>query len=147
MAKLKPIPAEYPEGSRFPVVFKPLADGETFTAGDIVDMTAGEITEVSGADPTPLYGLAAEDAADVLYAGYVHVYPFTPGWKMWISLNSGTVAASHIDTDYGVIEDADGVYCLDDTDETNVCFYVHDIDTERNMLLVSVLAADQQYTP
>lgn len=147
MPKLRPIPAEYPEGSRFPVVFKPLAAGETFKAGDIVDMTAGEITEVSGADPTPLYGLAAEDAEDVLYPGYVHVYPFTPGWKMWISLNSGTVGDSHVDEDYGVIEDGDGIYCLDDSETTNVVFYVHDYDTERNMLLVSVLVADQQYTP
>ena len=144
MAALRPWPARSPSASRWAPTRYPLASGETFNAGDVVELDGSEdVAEVSGADPTPLLGIAAEVAADVVEAGFVMVYVFDGVNQMAIQGSSAPVKAN-INQVYGVIEDGDGIYTIDITDTTNTVFYVHDIDVNRELFFVTVLAADRQ---
>ena len=45
-----------------------------------------------------------------------------------------------IGEDYGAAVDSDGVWYLDGTDTTNVCFNVVDVDTDRNLYEVAFLS-------
>jgi hypothetical protein len=117
-----------------------LKAGETFNAGDFVELDANEdILEVSGADPTPLYGLAAENATDVVEAGYVMVYPFIDGVNQMAMQGDNAPTADDVGQKYGIIEDGDGIYTVDGTDTTNVRVYVHDVDINRELYFCTVL--------
>ena len=143
MAKLQPWPARWPVGHRPDTKRKPLKTGETFPAGAFITLDGTDVAEVSGADPTDLYGIAAEDASDVLEDGYVMVYHFNQ--STYIAMQ-GTRApiTGDIDTDYGIIEDADGVYVVDPDETVETRLTVEDVDTVRELYFVKILAAHIQ---
>ena len=144
MAKLQPWPARWPVGLRPDTERHVLASGETFPAGAfIVKDGSSEITEVSGADPSSLYGIAAEPASEVLESGYVVVYHFNQ--STYIAMQGTRVpVAGDVDTEYGIVEDSDGVYLVDLTDTVNTRVNVLDVDLDRELYFVKVLAANIQ---
>src|SRR5688572_25648220 len=140
MAKLRPWPARWHTG-RPRVRQFPLAAGSVFNAGDFLTMNgSSEAEEVAGADPTPLLGLAAENAADVVEAGFVNVYVFDDSWEFAIQCSSAPTAANK-NVSYGIIEDGDGIYTLDLTDTVNTRVRVVDVDVQRQLAFGRVIAA------
>lgn len=141
MARLRPYVARILSGSRPYVQRYPLKAGETFKRGDPVTIDSNEeVLAVSGADPTPILGLAAEDAEGVVETGFVLVHV----------ANSDTVFAMKGDNapteddltqDYGIVADGDGIWGVDGTDISNVRVQVVDIDTEQELYFVKFLDA------
>lgn len=120
-----------------------LKSGETFKAGDFVVLDSNEdILEASSADETPLYGLAAEDAANVVEAGYVMVYPFTAQTVLAMS-GDNAPTADDVNQKYGWVEDGNGVYTVDGTETVNTALRVLDVDINRSLYFCTVLAADR----
>lgn len=143
MAALRPWIAYVIGGGTPFVVRHTLKSGQTFKAGDFVVLDSNEdVLEVSSADQTPVYGIAAEDAAGVVESGYVTVYPFTADTVIAIT-GDNAPTADDVNQDYGYVEDGDGVYTLDGTDTSNTFFHVIDVDTNRNLYFCTVLEADR----
>jgi len=144
MANLHPWPARWPVGLRPDTERHPLATGETFLAGAFVTLNGSdEAEEVTGSDPTDLYGIAAENAEDVVEAGYVLVHHFDQ--STYIAMQgTRTPLASDIDVDYGIVKDADDVYVVDLTDTTNTRVTVCDVSLTRELYFVKVLSAHIQ---
>lgn len=143
MAALRPWIAYVIGGGTPFAVRHTLKSGETFKAGDFVVLDSNEdVLEASSADETPLYGIAAENAADVVESGYVMVYPFTDDLVIAIT-GDNAPTADDVNQDYGWVEDGDGIYTVDGTDTTNVALHVIDVDTNRELYFCKVLAADR----
>lgn len=144
MAKLQPWPARWPVGLRPDTERHVLASGEAFPAGAFITKNgSSEIVEVSGADPTDLYGIAAENAADVVELGYVMVYHFDQ--SVYIAMQGTRVPVTgDIDSEYGIVEDSDGVYLVDPDEGVNTRVSVEDVNTNRELYFVKVLAAHIQ---
>lgn len=144
MARLRPWPARWFNG-RPRVRQFPLPAGQVFKAGDFLTRNASrEAVEVSGADPTPLLGIAAEDAANVTESGFVNVYVFDDSWEFAILSAGADPSIANKNVAYGIIEDADGVYCVDFTDVVNTRIFVHDVDVYRKLCFARVIAAQRQ---
>ena len=143
MAALRPWIA-YMIGGGTPLsVRNTLKASETFKAGDFVVLDSNEdVLEASSADQTPLYGMAAENAANVVEAGFVMVHPFTDNLVIAIT-GDNDPTADDVNQSYGWVEDGDGIYTVDGTDTVNVALYVIGVDTNRNEYFVKVLAADR----
>lgn len=144
MAKLRPWPAYNLTGGAFPPPIRySLKASETFKKGDLVDIDSSEdVLELSGADSTPVLGVAAEDAANVVEAGFVMVWPATTNAVFAVQGDNAPVKAD-INQDYGYVEDSDGIYTLDGTETSNVLFYVVGIDIDRELYFVTILDADR----
>src|SRR5687768_13676427 len=141
MAGLRPWPARWHTG-RPRVQQFPLAAAQSFRAGDFLTMNgSGAAQEVAGADPTPLLGLAAEDAADVVETGFVNVYVFDDSWEFAIYSSGAAPAAANKGVSYGILEDANGVYNVDFTDTVNTRVRVNDVDIQRQLCFCRVIAA------
>ena len=145
------MPAEHPVmmnlGSGTPLAIRhTLAASQTFVKGNFVTLNAAEdVIEATAADQTPLYGMATENAADVIEAGFVVVNPFTASSFLRIT-GDNDPTADDVNQSYGWIEDGDGVYTVDGTDTTNTFFYVVDVDTINNVYFVTVPnAADRAF--
>lgn len=122
-----------------------LKAGETFKAGDIVVLDANEdVLEVTSTDQTPLLGIAAEDAANVVESGYVMVYPFTAN-QVFAFSGDNAPTADDVNQDYGFVETG-GIYTVDGTDTTNTVFHVHAVDVNRSLYFVTVLPTDRYYS-
>lgn len=145
MTKLRPWPAQHPIGSRPFTKRFPLTASQTFKAGDIVFLTGSplKVSEVSGADPTPLLGIAAEDAANVIESGYVMVYVFDNS-TIFAIMGSTDPTTAHIGNQYGVLEDGDGVYTIDISETGQKRFDVVGIDVNRKLFFVKVMVAHRQ---
>lgn len=145
MPKIRPWPARWPIGKR-PIVDRyELNDGETFKKGDPVKKDGSDkIVEVSGSDPTPLLGFAAEDAASAIEPGYVVVYT-ADNEEVWFAMNGSRAPVSgDIGQNYGIAEDSDGIWHVDATDTSNPRVEVMDIDVSRELWLVKILSAHRQ---
>lgn len=143
MPALRPIVAYQENGDRPFRKRYTLKSGETFKKGDFVTIDTNEdILEVSGADPASLLGIAAEDAANVVEAGWVVVEIANTGTVFRMQ---GTSAPTEDDVNqsYGIVEDSDGVYTVDVTDTVNTRFYVVDVDTVEEYFFVKVLDANR----
>jgi len=123
-----------------------LKSGETFSKGDFVTLDSNEdVLEASSADQTPIYGIAAANAADVVRSGYVPVYVITANTVIRIT-GDNDPTADDVNQSYGWVEDGDGVYTLDGTDTTNTFFYVVSVNTDENVYLCTVPnAADRAF--
>ena len=136
---LRPWPAYNRSGSRPYVKRFPLASGETFYAGDVVVLDgSGDVAEVSGADPNPILGIAAENAADVVESGYVCVYVANAD-TVFAMEGSSDPTEANIGEDYGIVE-SDGVYIVDLTDTSNVRVMVEGVDTNRDLFFVTFIS-------
>lgn len=141
MAKLRPYPAYQLGGVRPPMREYTLKASETFKRGDLVDLDANEdVLEVSGADPTPILGVAAEDAAGVVRSGYVSVWLAT-GDSVFAMQGDADPTADDVNQSYGVVEDGDGVYTVDTSDTNNTRVYVVDVDVDNKLFFVLFLDA------
>lgn len=130
-----------------------IASGEAWEPGALLVLDASEDLTECGADPASILGwaldkVAAGDIAGKL-AGFsltAAVYVAEAGRKAWMQGDNDPVKAD-INQSYGVAVDGDGIWYVDGTDQSNTRVYVHDIDTDRNMYLVSVLEANRQAAP
>lgn len=143
MPALRPIVAYQESGNRPLRKRYTLKASETFKKGDFVTIDSNEdVLEVSGADPSSLLGLAAEDAANVVESGYVMVEVFNTDTVLRMQ---GTSAPTedNVNQSYGIVEDGDGVYTVDVTDTSNTRVYVIDVDVENEYYFVKVLDANR----
>jgi len=114
---IRGFPAQWPTGSRPNAQRFPLLSGEAFKAGDFVFLTSGEVAEVSGADPSVILGLAAEDATGVVETGYVMVYVVDDQTLFRLQGTTPYAEATHLGNDYAILESS-GVYIVDVDDAT-----------------------------
>lgn len=143
MPKLRAYPAFQLGGVRPPIREYTLKAGETFKRGDLVALDSNEdVLEVSGADPSSILGVAAEDAEGVVRAGFVIVWLAT-GDSVFAMQGDADPTEDDVNQDYGIIEDGDGVYTVDTSETTNTRVYVVDVDTENNLFFVIFLDANR----
>ena len=120
-----------------------LKSGETFRAGDFVGIDGTpEILALSGLDPTPIKGLAAEDAANVSRPGFVMVYDADDDTIFAIK-GSRVPVTGDKGVSYGFLVDGDGIHTIDLSDISNTRFSVSAVDINRELYLVKVLTAHQ----
>ena len=121
-----------------------LAAAQTFKLGAAVLLDASEDIIEAGADPALIRGFAAEPAGkDPEGALKILVYAADQGEKFWMSGDNNPVKAD-INQSYGIVKDADGIWTVDGTEVVNTRVYVHQVDLDRNLYLVSVLEANRQ---
>lgn len=145
MPALRPWPARWPVGKRPDVNRYELKTGESFVKGDLVTKDGSDIvSEVTGSDPTDLLGFAAEDAASVLETGYVLVYTADTDVVWFAMQGTSAPVAGDVGQDYGIVRDSDDVWTVDKTDAVNTRVTVNDVDTVRNLFLVSIMSAHRQ---
>lgn len=141
MPALSPIVAYQMSGNRPFRKRYTLKSGETFKKGDFVTLDANEdVLEVSGADPSSILGIAAEDAANVVESGWVMVEIATTD-TVFRMQGSSAPSEDNVNQNYGIVEDGDGVYTVDLTDTSNTRVYVIDVDVDNEYFFVKVLDA------
>jgi hypothetical protein len=109
-----------------------------------------ELTEC-GADPAAILGFAAEPvtagvSSDPEGALLCLVNVASEGQKFWMSGDNAPLI-SDVNKSYGIAVDGDGIWYVDGTEAVNTRVYVHQVDLDRNLYLVSVLAANRQAAP
>lgn len=124
----------------------PMKAGETFKVGALVVIGASGI-EACTADPASVYGVAEEAAGlNPVDATKVLVQQATEEMRWWFPV-VGTAAATDVGVLYAYAIDADGIGCVDLSDTGHDVFYVHQVDTVRNLVEVSIIAAVRQIAP
>lgn len=123
----------------------PIADAEEWLTGAIISLTAGEISEEAGTDPTPFLGFAAHDVPlDVdIYDGKGMVYCAYPTSTFWLSPSTGAFVQTDEGKKYGLVL-VSGVATVDRTDTTAVRVYVERVDLDRNLAECSILGGHRQ---
>lgn len=106
-----------------------------------------------GADPALIVGFAQAEvlAGDLIgeLAGKGFQCPVAvvgEDKKFWMSATSDP-ADANLNIAYGIVADGDGIWVVDFTDVVNTRVYVHKVDVDRKLVLVSVLAANRQIAP
>lgn len=122
----------------------PLAAGQTFVLGALVVLDANKKVTECGADPTSIYGMALEPAGTDPEGDYCIVAPLFEGQFLWLPCSADPVIATHQNNQYGVVKDADGIWCVDFSDTTNKRVYVHQVDEDTKRVRVSVIEANRQ---
>lgn len=133
-----------------------IAVASTYKLGAAVLLDAGEDLIEAGADPASILGFAAapvtsgklvgELADSSTDIGGAPVQLAEEGRLFWMAGDSNPVKAD-INQKFGLVKDADGIWTVDKTDIVNTKVHVHDVDLDRNLFLVSVLAANRQIAP
>lgn len=118
---------------------------QSFKLGAAVVLAAGLVTEC-GADPASILGFVQHPATKNIPATDDLVAVASEGQKFWMGSSTALVAGD-INTLYGIVKDANGIWVIDKTDVVNTRLYMHYIDLERQLALVSVLAANRQAAP
>lgn len=140
MAKLFPHPQKA-EIQQFDV-----KAAETFTRGAVVLLDANEDVIEAGADPAAVLGFAEHDAeVDPDTTKVLVAKCDSEVARFWMAGDNNPLK-SDINQDYGVVKTS-GVWLVDGTDTTNLVVHVHDVDLDRNLYKVSVVAAARQSTP
>lgn len=128
-----------------------LQAAQTFLLGAAVVADGSQNIGECGANPASILGFAAEPAGLDPEGGpsstKILVYIATELAKFWISCVN---AAAYTDTNtqIGLTKGSDGIWQADQTKTgVNARVYVHQADVTRNLLLVSVLAANRQVAP
>lgn len=128
----------------------PILAGEVPKPGDIVHLNATkEVVRTVAADPTPLLGIACEDASadsgfkGLLFPGLILVIVFTTDAIFAMEGNRAPLATDR-NVAYGIARDAAGVWTVDTADVVNTRVHVVDVDLARNLFFVKVLAAHRQ---
>lgn len=118
---------------------------QTFKHGAAVVLTAQVIVEC-GADPAAILGFAQHAATKNIPATKDLIAVASEGQKFWMAAGTALVAAD-IGVLYGIVKDANGIWVIDRTETVNTRVYLHYVDLERQLALVSVLAANRQAAP
>lgn len=142
--RLHPWAARWPVGKRVTTREYPLATGQTFVRGQLVKKDgSNNIIAVSGADPTPILGIVAEPAAKVLIAGKVIVHVMD-GIALFAMQGDDAPVTANKGQNYGLAQDADGVWYVDGTDVVNTRVTVISIDVPRQLYFVRLMTAHRQ---
>lgn len=150
MPNPRPWPAKWPGSGlikhKRPVMERhPLESSATFEAGDFVKKDgSNEIIALSGNDPTPIFGLAAEDSANVGEPGFCMVYVADDDTIFAIKGSVVPVDATHTGNSYGFLVDSDGIHTIDISDTSNTRFSVDSVEEGRELYFVKLLTAHQQ---
>lgn len=123
-----------------------IAAAQTYKMGAALLLDANEDLAECGADPAAILGFAAHPANLNIPASKALVWKASEGQKFWMAGTSAPVKAN-INQSFGIVKDADGIWVVDITETVATRVYVHQIDTDRNLFLVSVLAANRQALP
>ena len=124
-----------------------LAAAQTFKKGSPVSHNASEEIAEIAADGTPILGFAAEAAGtDPESASKVLVAVAVEG-RLFQAEGDNAPTMDDVNQSYGLAKDADGYWYVDGTDVANPRVYVHNVDLERNLYIISVLAAHRQAAP
>lgn len=129
-----------------------VAAAQTFKTGAAVVLDGSKNVTECGADPASLYGFSLGDVTagvskDPQDNTKVTVLKAIEGEKFWMSCTSAPSEATHRNNSYGLVKDADGIWIVDFTDTVATRVFVHRVDVDRNMVEVSVLAANRQIPP
>lgn len=129
-------------------IFLPLAAAQTFKVGAAIFLDGSGNVNECGADPASIYGFSAGAATKDPQDPTKNIcYKAFEGQKFWLQCSANPVAANRA-INYGITKDADGIWYVDFTKTAGTArVYVHDIDTDTNRVLVSVLAANRQVAP
>lgn len=119
------------------------AAAQTFKIGAAVVLDGSQNVTECGADPALILGFAAHPATKNLPATTDLIQVANEGQKFWMAGNTNPVYAD-TNVKYGIIKDANGIWTVDKTDVVNTRVYVHYVDLDRNLYLVSVLVANRQ---
>lgn len=120
---------------------------QTFKLGAAVLLDGSQNIAECGVDPAAILGFAAHPATKNIPATEDLVWKASEGQKFWMSGTTAPVKAN-INVSYGITKDANGIWQLDTAKTAGSArLYVHNIDTDRNLYLVSVLAANRQAAP
>lgn len=125
------------------------AAGQTYLQGALVVLDGSKNVTECGADPASIYGLANGPAGKHPEGATVTtISKLGNGQKVWMPFVTATpTRASNENKAYGVVKDADGIWCIDDTDTVATRVYVHYVSEANKMGLVSVLSANRQIAP
>ena len=143
MPAFPPLPAVSGEQ---PAEEQTLAAAQTFKLGAAVLLDGAQNIAECGADPAAIRGFAAHPAGTGFPATKVLVWKAWEGQKFWMAGSSNPTKAN-IGQNYGIVKDANGIWTVDLTDAVNTRLHVHTVDLDRNLFLVSVLAANRQIAP
>ena len=119
---------------------------QTFKLGAAVLLNGSQNIAECGADPAAILGFAAHPATKNIPATKDLVWKASEGQKFLMAGTSNPVKAN-IGQSYGIVKDANGIWIVDITDTVATRLYVHNVDLDRNLFLVSVLAANRQAAP
>ena len=142
-AHLKPWAARWPLFNRPNRNSYDLKPGETFEWGEFVWEDSGKMAKVADVDPTPLFGMALEDAGSSIFPNKVTVLKFTREVKLAM-MGYRDPVTSDIGVEYGILKDKNGVWIVDTRDTTNTRVTVKDVILERNLFIVQVMQAHRQ---
>lgn len=144
-----PTPAIPATGRSGNVVEHSIASGEAWEVGSLVVLDGSEDLTECGTDPASILGWALAEVAAGDLAGDMAglgigcgVLVAREGVTCWMEGDNAPTKAD-LNQSYGVTTSG-GVWIVDGTDTTNTRVYVHEIDTDRNMYRVSILAANRQ---
>lgn len=127
----------------------PLATDEVPRAGDIVHLDGSmEIVRTVAADPTPILGLAEEDADSGSNAGLINedeilVTVFTNDVILAMEGDRAPLVTD-VNVAYNIARDADGVWTVDTSAVDATRVHVVGVLLDRELYLVQVLAAHRQ---
>lgn len=120
------------------------AAAQSYKQGALVVLTNNEITEC-GADPASIFGYAAGPAGKHPEGPLVTtIGKLGSGQKAWFPVSAAVTVAANQDKSYGVVKDADGIWCVDIAETVNTRVFVHTVDEAKQMVLISVLVANRQ---
>jgi hypothetical protein len=123
-----------------------IAGAQTFKLGAAVLLDGSQNIAECGADPAAIRGFAAHPANLGIPTTKVLVWKAWEGQQFYMSGTSAP-AKANIGVNYGVVKDSDGIWTVDLTDVVNTRVHVHNVDLDRNLYLVSILAANRQIAP
>lgn len=123
------------------------AAAQAFKLGAAVLLDASEDIAECGTDPAAILGFAAHPAGKNIPASKDLVWKASEGQKFWMAGDNNPLK-SDINQSYGITKDGDGIWHVDGTKTAGSArLYVHQVDLERNLYLISVLAANRQAAP
>lgn len=122
-----------------------LAAAQTFKIGAVVLLDAAENIVEAGANPATIYGFALHDAAVDPFTTKVLVAEADSASRFWLQGTSSPIK-DNIGKSFGLVKHADGHWIVNIADTTNTRVQVIDIDLDRDLFLVNVLAANRQVT-
>lgn len=105
---------------------------------------SGEVYDVRGeTDPTNLYGIAAEGYGGSMESGYLMVYRLKAG-EWFGMMGDRDPITGDVDTEYGIVLDANGNWIVDTSDTTATRVTVEDVDLRQKYYFVSVISSHIQ---
>lgn len=140
-------PATPAFGPESPAIQLTEGAAQSFKLGAAVVLDASKLVTECGADPALIYGFAGHPATKGLPATVDIVFKAWEGQKFWMAGSSAFVYADN-GKQYGITKDANGIWIVDRAKTgASERIYIHYVDLERQLALVTVIAANRQVAP